>query len=238
ARGNLQLGKDVDTADLNGDGLNDVTVDTRAQYEDNMEIFIFYNSTLMSQSASTPLSSQEADAIIYKEFRYDFLHNMEERVQSVGDVNSDGFADLAIAGVTSGFVVFGRSEFSDMEITDADIVIQSGAEGRTLAVGIGNIGDVNGDNHIDLIFGEGTLLPADAVLFYGPFNEPAVYDSSEIEDVRFIGDPESDERYDVMRYLPDVTGDGVNDLLIGSPRHSGFSPDRGGIVYIVEGGRF
>ncbi|MEL6196142.1 MAG: hypothetical protein AAFQ77_03730, partial [Myxococcota bacterium] len=89
--------------------------------------------------------------------------------------------------------------------------------------------------HKDIIIGEGLGTPCDAVLFYGPFNETVTLTSTDDADVRFVGDPAQDTEYRTMFQSPDMTGDGIEDLVIASWLHG---DRRDGVVYLIEGQSF
>ncbi len=186
---------------------------------------------------------------------------------AAGDINKDGLADLVLgAGLGEGpgearpeagetYLIFGRATFPavlDLAIQGAggaDVTVYGAGIGDNLALG-GSLGvsDLNRDGHSDLLLGafnaDGTANArnnaGEAYVLFGRSDLPAILDFAEqaAADVTIYG-ASTDDRLTIDRSLHagDVNGDGVPDLIVGTPRGDGPSEARSnaGEVGIVLG---
>ncbi|MCL1629536.1 VCBS domain-containing protein [Roseibaca sp. V10] len=160
-------------------------------------------------------------------------------VSSAGDVNGDGLDDLIVGarfddpnGPSSGasFVVFGKSngtavELSDVEAGKGGFVINGVSAGDLSGRSVSSAGDVNGDGLDDLIVGapddapNGPSSGASFVVF-GKSNGSAVELSTiEAGSGGFVinGVSAGDLSGFSVSSAGDVNGDGLDDLIVGSP---------------------
>ena len=138
---------------------------------------------------------------------------------SGGDLNGDGFADLAIANTDS---ESNPSGYSSIEVFygslsgyngTPDASIQSLFQGRLMGWQIEIISDINGDGFDELAFSEifnGSSYQAGKVwMYYGSANgiggEP---------DYTIVGDSANDRMGYALRSAGDVNEDGFNDMFI------------------------
>ena len=181
-------------------------------------------------------------------------------VSSAGDVNGDGYDDLAIgahaSGVSSGetYVVYGGASapgangvlaLSALDGTNGFILtgIDPGdRSGRSVS----SAGDVNGDGYDDLIIGARGADPngegsGEAYVVYGGASAPGtdgVFELSALDGTNgFIlsGIDPSDRSGGSVSSAGDVNGDGYDDLIIGAV---GADPngEGSGETYVVYGG--
>ncbi len=134
----------VASGDFNGDGLFDV-VHSNAMQQENGQIFINYGSSEFSSSPERILSDPAETA----GFGY--------YVTSAGDVNGDGFDELLVANDWESGVVFiymgsanGLSEKPEQQLS-----VPEGLSGFGFGHGIAGNGDINGDDHSDILIAGG-----------------------------------------------------------------------------------
>ncbi len=153
-------------------------------------------------------------------------------VSSAGDVNGDGFADLMVsaryADITgtntgAGFVVFGKSDGSAVELSDVvggsgGFVITGSSTSSQAGLSVSGAGDVNGDGLADLIISSD--YPNASYVVFGKSDGTAVNLSAiQAGSGGFVvngGSMPSSFGYSVSG-AGDVNGDGLDDLIVGDP---------------------
>lgn len=154
---------------------------------------------------------------------------------SIGDVNSDGYADAAIAasgadnpntGVADVGAVYvflgGSTRESTRTVTDADAVIY-GMDADASGMNVVGAGDVSGDGIDDVIVTESHATGADAMAYvlFGPLG--GEYDLTSDADVSFnMGGVYGPTTYPAA--AGDVDSDGNNDVLLSTPFSGSFGP--------------
>lgn len=167
------------------------------------------------------------------------------RVAGAGDVNGDGLDDLLVTGREAVFVVFGKRDSAPVDLTSlgsGGYVVRLGASPSLDEAHVGRgfaVGDVNGDGRADI-----------AVDLYFPFSEQSgtvavVYGKADAAPVDI--DPEQSLAWGRLVHLGDaatdiaaagdVNGDGLGDLLIGSPGASTRGRLGSGAVFVLYGRR-
>lgn len=197
-----RLGSSVTVAgDLNGDGFADLVVSARGPYGRYGHGYIFFGG----DGASLELSPDG-------EIGGDLAPgSFGGRVQAVGDVNGDGYDDLAAAareGTLNVHVYFGGAGASFDGVTDAVLVGEGTGE---LGLSLRGAGDVNGDGFDDLLLGEPSRGLGQVRLFFGARS----FDAE--ADVVFAGGVAGDGFGMALAGMGDLNGDGYDDLAIGAP---------------------
>ncbi len=214
-----RFGFEVDVAgDVNGDGYHDFVVITR----DGPEAHLYLGGRDLGGSARSlePLHSLEPEEGIEGSI-------VDARVDGQGDINGDGFADVALGIVSS----VTRAQIAQVHVFLGDQTPRAIADrsleylpsvetsfGGSLATG-----DLNGDGVDDLVVGArrapeaGRSGAGAAVIYFGAEfaqdsasswgTEPIVFGSIQ---------PMEDARFATALSTGDTNGDGFSDLIVGS----------------------
>jgi hypothetical protein len=152
------LGVNVSSlGDVNGDGYDDVIVGTSANWS---AYVVFGNASGTGYSISGG-SLEASQGFKISSSNINFGYGMS----AAGDVNGDGFADIAVTGSTETgtnaktYILYGRANLTNVNV-DA---LTSGTNGyvidhaniNTQYLSVANAGDVNGDGLADMILAPG-----------------------------------------------------------------------------------
>ncbi len=182
-------------------------------------------------------------------------------VNSAGDVNGDGYADLLVgaysadpngSGSGASYVVFGQSTGFSANLNLANLNGNNGfrlagvAGGDFSGISVSSTGDVNGDGYADLVVGADNADPnfsssgASYVLFGKSAGFAASLNLANLNGnngFRLAGVAGGDFSGHSVSSAGDVNGDGYADLLVGA---FGADPNgnTSGASYVVFGGNF
>ena len=159
-------------------------------------------------------------------------------VRGVADINSDGSADVVVAGGDETYVVFGAPPLSYEPVDDVVQDPYKLAPGITADVGVHlprsgvlTLPDVDGDGIADLAFADPTAAAArgEVSLLFG---RPDL-SSGQAVDASLFGELE-DDHLGAQVDAADVNGDGLADLIVTAPGAGSVMPGSGR-VYVVFG---
>ncbi len=163
-------------------------------------------------------------------------------VAGIGDINGDGFADIAISDSAAGtngrvHVVFGSAEglSGELDLTSTSAVrgMQiTGLSGHAGAQQISGIEDFNGDGIDDFIIGNWTVGGSAHVIFGSETGLPAEIAIDSLDGtngVTLVGGGR------IVSGAGDFNGDGIADVLVGSPYEGTYPTEFGGKTYVVFG---
>lgn len=166
-----------------------------------------------------------------------------------GDLNGDGYADLAIAAPGSDlrqpdagavFLVFGSAKgIESLELTQAKAWLEGEGRGDRAGQGLAALGDVNGDGLDDLAIGApyqdaGGIDAGKIYLVFG--RASGWYPGMRLSDASagFVGKQgEALGGLDTLAGGGDFNGDGYQDLLIGNPYAADAGAEAGKLTLIA-----
>ena len=192
--------------------------------------FIVYGATDM---VSGNLASGDADAWFLGE---DANHELGSALANAGDVNHDGFDDLALgapeadARTGRAYVIYGSAGRTGGRILDADVTFTGETVFDRLGTSIAGVGDFDGDGMDDLAFGSSyrrTWVVNGGALVSGPIGDRS--------DLVMVG-LASQAAGRAVSAAGDVNGDGNADMIV-SAMHDEDGGVDAGAAYVVYGGQ-
>ena len=218
--------------DMDGDGFDDVLIGSSNQSTVRDYAGAVY-LMLGPTSGQVDLSSAEASLIGEDEYHY-----VGEHKSSSGDINGDGHNDIIIGtgeddtnGYKSGaaYLVLGPVS-GQIDLSSADAKLLGERTTDQAGHSVSYVGDINEDSFDDIIVGansedSGGTNAGTVYLVTGPISGQIDLSSA---DAKFIGNAYDVAGHDVSG-PGDVTGDGLDDILIGAYNSST------GTVYLIEG---
>jgi len=136
-------------------------------------------------------------------------------VSCPGDLNADGFPDIAVGAYASGgigraYVYYGGPGLD----TVADRVFMGEAAGDDFGLALAPAGDMNGDGNVDLVVAavRNDAAGVDAGRAYVFYGGPGL---DTVADLTFTGAAAGDN-FGVSVSSGDMNGDGINDLIAGA----------------------
>ena len=239
SRGYRMPGLVTAVGDMNNDGMADV-VATTYNNNDNSSAASIYYSNANGTANTTNVAYSVTGTISNSPMR---------QVTSMGDVNGDGIADLAVMSTRQVFVVYGQTGTTNVALSTL-----SATQGFKIVLPVGSsqfdwissAGDVNGDGLADLIIGKQSDFVNFAMVVYGNATGSDVqlshilgYSSGyNVSDDAIpasqgfkISSPDGVNRIGWrVSNAGDFNGDGLADLIVGG------LPTQDGLFGIVLGG--
>jgi len=206
----------VGCGDVNGDGLQDHMIKGKRE-EISLSYVVFGSRSYKATThPETDLNGHNGFVITRNATRPDSmgLHNMDE---AIGDINHDGFADVAVSYNNQGaYVIFGAPSFpAELDVDELDGTngfFLHGTGQVLLGYSVAGGEDINGDDISDMV----VSAQSDLFVLFG--NQTGFNATVHVEDLH----PEFDNGLRIaigskgwpMVSVADVTGDGYADILV------------------------
>jgi hypothetical protein len=244
--------KKTNIKDVNGDGLSDILIGspgvslngiitTRKTLEvASGEAYLFYGNKNGISNCDFSISQCKPDVTFKGEGGF-----FGKQLSIIGDINGDGFSDIAIGAHQAGkkkeglvYIFYGspnlRENFSS---SDADILFYGEESGDGFGWNVKSAGDINGDNFIDIIIGApyaGPINEGQAYIFLGGktiSNKVIIKDATTIINGAF----ENDGFGTAVASVGDINNDGFDDFAVTAPLADIDNNLDVGKVYIFNG---
>ncbi|MDK9704379.1 MAG: FG-GAP-like repeat-containing protein, partial [Sulfuritalea sp.] len=234
--------------DVNGDGLGDLIVGARDHDTGGTSVGRSYVVFGQAGGGAINLSALGSSGFaITGESAYDYSGNS---VAGIGDINGDGLADLLVGApgkngsgsAGRSYVVFGKADGAAISLSglgSGGFAIHGECANDNAGFSVAAAGDVNGDGLADMIVGArlndqvGNYAGRSYVVFgqtaMGAVNLSAVATGS--GGFTITGQTTTDQSGFSVAGAGDVNGDGLADLIVGSPGNNGST----GRSYVVFG---
>ena len=231
--------------DINGDGFSDIVFSQISTDEERSGLYVLFGHEGIGGSGELSVEEGEGfQRLISGDPRGIAILNLS----AGGDINGDGFSDIAIGSTANGgrrfiaHVLYG-GDLSSL-LSDEDLASLNGANGfsisGTLSGAVKIVPDVNSDGVDDLLIGDFCHgfdpvwgCPGSAFLFLGEANLGASGTVAvESASVTILDSTErSGELGTSVGSAGDFNGDGIGDIVLGAPLAVGLH----GAAYVVFG---
>lgn len=195
--------------------------------------------------SALPLLSRAADSVNLENFS-SLISEVEnqlsgEALAGIGDVNGDGYEDLAVAAPDAGdngegevYILYGRANRIDQLVLQDLPTLRGESSGDHLGEQLGALGDINGDGYDDFALvsnyhDSNESNPGTIYLVYGQGSQ---YSNQTVASrPRFYGEDRGDGAGAAVHSAGDLNSDGYADFAIGAT----WRDSRTGGVYLIYG---
>lgn len=181
--------RDMAFGDLNDDGWVDVAVSSSTEseirfisnlLEEKQNIYVYFGSEDMPDQ----LHSTDADLVLKDSTTF---YSFGKNISIPCDYNADGFNDLVVGGELNkkskgtAFIYYGGEQVSDSP--DMTINVNESTFGAIFASPITSCGDINNDGFNDMVLGDGSNTPGQALVYFGGPDADELFDVSLINPI-------------------------------------------------------
>ncbi len=243
-------GSSVDgIGDMNGDGLDDLLVGAYRFTGQNGSAYVVFGKADGTTVELSDVFNGNGGFFIRPDQTGQGLGGA---ISSAGDVNGDGIDDMIIGasrdnagGPSSGaaFVVFGKADTSEVRISDirnengGGFIIKGAGNPDGAGFSVADAGDVNGDGLADLLVGAPLGGQGSAYVVFGKSDSTAI-DLNDVEagigGFAITGSDPLDNIGQSVAGAGDLNGDGLADIIVGSPQ-SDSNGSRSGVAHVIYG---
>jgi hypothetical protein len=223
-------GKVVPAGDINADGLSDIAMSATGDDTSGFNtgaVYIFFGQSSIIDGVNKIEDQKNAFKINGEEGRKLFLGRA---LAGGGDVDGDGKDDLLVVGTKydedlycSAYLFTGdslttayASSTGTMNANSADVKFYGKSDGMKKASSVTILADRNGDGSDELAIGCNSKLSGKSYVFSGGALTSSGYDIVDDADMVFVGSEISRYSKTTVVDLGDVTGDKVENFMIGS----------------------
>ena len=237
------------SSDFNGDGHSDIAIGLPGDSEVGVgagAVYLLFGPFVTDRE----LSSGDYEARFLGEAAGD---KAGYSLDVLGDVNGDGFGDLVVGAyknqtISKGgaaYIIFGgESMEGDYVLSDADVALYGGVD-ENLGFEVSSAGDLNGDGLLDVAinayrYDSGARNAGRTFVFFGPLDSSLTLSAA---DLMLDGMFETEQQGATLAPVLDVTGDGLEDLIVASqfadrnPVVNTVGTFDEGVAYLVAGGQ-
>jgi hypothetical protein len=236
------LGASIGAVDWDGDGITELLIGA----PDYTSLEGIQPGAVFGAAVPLPSAPEDADwSVTGPEDQSRFGHT----IMVAGDLDGDGLTDVIIgasgtdeAGTNAGAAyLFLGPLTGNITASEADTVFLGAAEEDRLGNVMTSAGDIDGDGIPDLAMGAPTHSPDSTLtsqaglimIFSGDLR--GVIEGATDAEAWIEGEAAGDEAGSSLTTLGDTDGDGINDLLIGSP-YQDTAGANAGTVFVLTGG--
>ncbi|WP_174544979.1 beta strand repeat-containing protein, partial [Sphingomonas asaccharolytica] len=212
--------------DINGDGYNDFAIGALAENNGAGNVYVYFGhaGTFASQTLGSAPTSQ---GFVITGTGSDYTGNS---IAGLGDINGDGYADMAVTTNNGDYVLFGKaSGFGPVNL--AALTPDQGVKITFVYTGgnekfIAGAGDLNGDGFDDILVsgiqqnGSGIVYIVPGSATFGPVNL-ATYGGVSVQSGETGTNGSDDLFYRAIAGLGDINGDGLADFGSGARAAAG-----------------
>ncbi|WP_246048852.1 FG-GAP-like repeat-containing protein [Leptospira sarikeiensis] len=214
-QGQQRMGYAAAVGDVNGDGYGDIAIGASDYSSLQGVVYVFHGSAGGFSTSNATSADRVLNYTGSNEFGY---------VVALGDVNGDGYDDLATGAYrVSGFsgLAFIYYSTGSGGISGTAGTTISGPGGSNFACGMA-LGDVNGDGFSDFIVGGNAYSGSAGAIWVFHSSGTAGVTNSSYTTANSIVVGESMSNFGIRVFTADVNGDEYFDVAVGAPQYSSF----------------